>query len=356
MQEKSSFTSFVASWFQRNFSDPEITSLLVTLLLAVVVLECFGRLLTPILISVVFAYLLLSGVRFLKRMHFPRLIAVWLIFLVFLAVIGLALFFLLPALWKQLSNLSKQLPSLVNHGVTWFNYLKTSYPNLLTNINSDSMLVNFQTQISSLGQWLFSYSLTSIAGIIEFILYFILVPVMAFFFLKDSAIITKWMTRFLPTHRSVLDRVWKEVNQQIGNYVRGRVIEIVVVGVVSVAVFSVLNLQYALLLGALVGVSVIVPYVGAIVVTIPIVAIALFQWGMSIQFVYLMIAYAVIIILDANVLVPILFAETMDLHPIVIIISVLFFGGIWGFWGVFFAIPLATVIKAVINVWPKRAH
>jgi putative permease len=77
------------------------------------------------------------------------------------------------------------------------------------------------------------------------------------------------------------------------------------------------------------------------------------QWGMEPHSLYLIIAYAVIIILDANVLVPLLFAETMDLHPVVIILSVLVFGGIWGFWGVFFAIPLATVADAVLRAWPK---
>ena len=64
--------------------------------------------------------------------------------------------------------------------------------------------------------------------------------------------------------------------------------------------------------------------------------------------------YIVIQMLDGNVLVPLLFSEAVNLHPVAIIVAVLFFGGIWGLWGVFFAIPLATLIKAVINAWPKR--
>jgi putative permease len=68
---------------------------------------------------------------------------------------------------------------------------------------------------------------------------------------------------------------------------------------------------------------------------------------------YVLIAYTVIQTLDGVVLVPLLFSEAVNLHPVAIIVAILFFGGLWGFWGVFFAIPLATVVKAVIAAWPR---
>jgi len=68
-----------------------------------------------------------------------------------------------------------------------------------------------------------------------------------------------------------------------------------------------------------------------------------------------MIAYGIIQALDGNLLVPLLFSEAVNLHPVTIIVAVIFFGGLWGFWGVFFAIPLATLVKAVLNAWPT-AH
>ena len=67
-----------------------------------------------------------------------------------------------------------------------------------------------------------------------------------------------------------------------------------------------------------------------------------------------MIAYAVIQALDGNLLVPLLFSEVVNLHPVAIILAILFFGGLWGFWGIFFAIPLATFVKAVLNAWPRK--
>ena len=107
-----------------------------------------------------------------------------------------------------------------------------------------------------------------------------------------------------------------------------------------------------MLLAAVTGFSVLVPYVGATVVTFPVAAVAYAQWGPGADMGWVLFAYAVIQALDGNVLVPLLFSEAVDLHPVAIIAAVLFFGGVWGFWGVFFAIPLATVVAAVIRAWP----
>ena len=120
--------------------------------------------------------------------------------------------------------------------------------------------------------------------------------------------------------------------------------------------FAIMDLRYTVLLGVLVGFSVLIPYIGAAFVTIPVAIVALFQWGVSPEFWYLMVAYGIIQALDGNLLVPILFSEAVSLHPLYIIIAVLFFGGIWGFWGVFFAIPLATLVKALANAWSPPAN
>ena len=108
-----------------------------------------------------------------------------------------------------------------------------------------------------------------------------------------------------------------------------------------------------MLLSVVVGVSVLVPFIGAAVVTVPVVLVALFQFGWGSELAWLTVAYLVIQILDGNVLVPLLFSEVNNLHPVAIILAVLFFGGLWGLVGVFFAIPLATVVLAVVNAWPR---
>src|SRR5262249_1829819 len=151
-------------------------------------------------------------------------------------------------------------------------------------------------------------------------------PLIVYFLLKDKKQILKWCASFLPPKRHLTQEVWQEVNQQIGNYIRGKVVEIVIVALVSTIAFFWLGLNYAILLGVLVGLSNIIPYVGIIIVTIPVAIIAYLQWGWSMNLAYLGIAYAIINLIDGNLLAPLLFSETMKLHPVAVIMAVIVFG------------------------------
>lgn len=93
-----------------------------------------------------------------------------------------------------------------------------------------------------------------------------------------------------------------------------------------------------------------IPFIGAAVVTIPVVMMSFFQWGWSDSTLYALMAYTIIQALDANVLIPWLFSEVVDLHPIAIVVAILIFGSLWGITGVFFAIPLAALVSSVLNV------
>ena len=165
--------------------------------------------------------------------------------------------------------------------------------------------------------------------------------------------IIDWALQFLPRDSELSFQVWVEVDQKIAKYIRGKFIEIAIVWAVTYVTFAFMGLDFSLLLSFLVGISVIIPFVGAIAVTFPVAIIAYVQWGLAADFWYLLLAYQIIQILDGNVLVPLQFSEVVDMHPAAIIIAVLVFGGLWGVWGVFFAIPLATLIQAVLNAWPS---
>jgi putative permease len=230
------------------------------------------------------------------------------------------------------------------------------YPDFVQVAHIQNMLQGVNEKIISVGEKLLSDSFSSLGDLGALLIYLILVPLMIFFMLKDKVILLLNLSALLPTERLLIKQVGSEMNSQIANYIRGKVIEIIIVGLVSTITFVFMDLRYAVLLGVLVGFSVLIPFIGAAVVTIPVGIVALFQWGVSPEFWYLIIAYGVIQALDGNLLVPVLFSEAVSLHPVYIIIAVLFFGGLWGFWGVFFAIPLATLVKAVGTAWssPKE--
>jgi putative permease len=354
MTHKNPLLYAITNWFNRTFSDPAAVSLFFMLLFGFLFLEFFGSLFMPVIVSIIIAYLLHAPVTFLERWKVPHLLAVVIVYALFIGLLVFALIVLIPLLWKELSNLIQELPLAFNHSQTWLLQFKQKYPKYFADMELQNAILFFRDQSARVGQFILHYSLGWIPGAIQVILYFVLVPLLVFFFLSDSKQILNWFSRFMPNHRTLVTQVWSEVHGKIGAYVRGRVLEIVIVGVITSFVFAILELQYSVLLGALVGLSVIVPYIGAVVVTIPVIIIALMQWGLSAHFSYLLIAYALIIVLDGNLLVPLLFSGSMSLHPVVIIISVIVFGAFWGFWGIFFAIPLATLVNAVLHAWPSR--
>jgi len=345
----------VTTWYRRYFSHPQAVLLVLILIISSVVIFYFGHMLAPALAAAVIAYLLEGTVSQLERRGFPRLLAVIIVFSVFLTVLIFLLLGLMPILSRQGSNFVQELPRMINEGRELLLRLPQSYPNVVTAAQVDTVIGAIRSGISGLGQSVLSISLASISTIITVLIYLVLGPVLVFFFLKDKHQLVAWFTGFLPRDRAVLERVYSEMDEQIGNYVRGKVYEIFIVGGITYAAFSFWGLSYAPLIAVLVGFSVIVPYLGAAVVTLPVVLAGYLQLGWGSDFVGIMVTYGIIQALDGNLLVPLLFSDVVNIHPVAIIISVLVFGGLWGFWGVFFAIPLATLVKSLLNAWPRAS-
>ncbi len=342
--------NFVSAWYQRYFSDPQAAVLVVLLLATCLVIYFMGQMLTPLIAAVVIAYLLEGPVSKLER-RISRLAAVLLVFNLFLLFMVFLLLFLLPIISRQASQFFQEVPNMINRGQDLLMRLPEQYPQFVSESSIKDIILSLSGDISNIGQSVLSVSFASIPLII---IYVVLVPLMIFFFMKDKIIILAWMSRFLPSDRALVHDLWEEMDAQIGNYIRGKVYEIIIIGVASYIVFKLFGLNYASLLAILVGLSVLIPYIGAATVTIPVAVVAYFQWGMGPEFTWLLVSYFVIQFLDGNVLVPILFSDAVNIHAVAIIAAILVFGGLWGFWGVFFAIPLATLVKALINVWPTH--
>ncbi|MEH6503243.1 MAG: AI-2E family transporter [Cycloclasticus sp.] len=342
----------IKQWFNRLLSNPEALALVGTLLVGLLVILWVGEMLSPVLASLVIAYLLEGMVVRFKSIGLARKAAVIVSFSFFMALLSYMVFGLIPLLSIQTVQLAQQLPTMLNHGVELFMALPQKYPNFISEEQVKLLFSQASTEAVKYGQELLSFSAASVLSFVTLIVYLLLVPMMVFFFLMDKDDIIKWFAAYLPTNRRLTKEVWATVNLQIANYVRGKVWEIMIVWVVCYIAFSLLGLNYAVLLSFLVGLSVLIPYVGATVVTIPVLLVAYVQWNWGNEFIFLMTVFLIIQALDGYVLVPLLFSEVVNLHPVAIIVAILFFGGIWGFWGVFFAIPLATLVQAVMIAWP----
>lgn len=350
--------TIIINWFRRLFANQQVVILALLLAAALIIVVFFGDILGPVLAALVLAYLLEGVVRAVVRAGASRRYSVPLVFSLFVVATAAIVFGLAPLLSRQLTQLVQQVPVMFGHGQDLLMQLPARYPSVFTEDQVVQIIGRIRGEVAALGQAVLSQSLASVVSLITFMVYLILVPLLVFFFLKDKEQLLLWFRHYLPRERGLARRVWRDVDRQIGNYIRGKFWEILVVWFASYLAFSLLGLQFAVLLSLVVGLSVIIPYIGATVVTLPIFAVGLYQFGWSTDLAVLMIVYGVIQALDGNVLVPVLFSEVVDLHPIAIIVAILFFGGIWGFWGVFFAIPLATVVQAVLKAWPdeEAAH
>ena len=346
--------NFINTWYKRYFTDPQASLLVILLAFGLIILVTMGKMLAPLLAALIIAYLLEGAVSKLQAKDISRFISVNVVYSLFLVFMAFILFGLMPLLSKQVSQFFQEVPEMMRNIQGLLLRLPEQYPDLVSEEYVWELNSNLRDSFSALGQNVLSFSLASMPAVVTILVYLILVPLMIFFFLKDKVVVIDWMASFLPKERHLVNEVWVEMDAQIGNYVRGKFNEILIVGSASYIVFVILGLNYAFLLAMVVGLSVLIPYIGAAIVTLPVALVGYFQWGLNADynFTWLMISYFVIQFLDGNVLVPILFSEAVNLHPIAIIVAILVFGGLWGFWGVFFAIPLATLVKALINVWP----
>lgn len=342
-------------WYLRYFTNEETTYMVFIALCAFAVLFFLGSLLTPLFVAIILAYLMQGMVVHLKRYGLPHVLSVSIVFTFFISILSACLFGLLPLVWSQaLRLIDDQLPVWLRKAQETLSNLVDAYPDYFSETQVAVLTESMNAKIGQWGEALLSLSIHSVPSIFGLMIFLVLVPVLVFFLLKDRERLTNDLVQLLPARRPIMNQVWTEMNRQMANYVRGKVIEIIIVGGVTFACFTTLGLKYAALLSLVVGLSVLIPFIGAALATIPVFVVAYFQMGWGSDLATVMIVYAILQALDGNVLVPLLFSEAVNLHPVAIVTAVLVFGGLWGVWGVFFAIPLATLVKALWTAWPTH--
>ena len=346
----------ISNWFNQRFSDPQVVILWLLLLGGFLTIFLLGEMLQPVFVGLIIAYLLEGIVTPMTYLRIPRSIAVYITFLIFMVCLVMMMIGLLPLLSRQIGQLIQDLPTLIANGQKQLMQLPHRHPEFISEYQLQALINFLKSELTRVGQNALMFSVASLKNIITLLVYLVLVPLLVLFFMKDKDRILSWLGSFLPQNMDLATEVWVEVNTQVANYVRGKIWEIIIVWISNYLVFLILGVHFAMLISFFIGLSVLVPYIGATVITLPVVLMAFFQWGFDSHFVYTIIAFAVIQLIDGNILVPLLLSEVVNLHPVAIIMAVLVFGGLWGFWGLFLAIPLATLVHAVIKAWFSKTQ
>ena len=345
--------TFLKNFFQKYFYDDEHYAAVFFLFIGLIVLYFFGGILAPILISILIAYLLNGLMTFLENKGNSKILSLSMT-LIFFSIFYFSIFLLFPFLSRQILLLVSDIPQIFETVNLFLSSQLKEYSDIFSENQINEVLANSLNYIPTILQNALLQLNSGFSTIMNAILYLIIIPFLVFFLLKDKDYFLENLKLFLPNKRELLSKIWTDLNLQLYGYLKGKGLEMLIVALVTAMVFSFQGVNYSIILALLIGLSVLIPYVGAILVTIPVIIIGLFQWGLDSSFYIYLFSYLLIQALDGNVLMPLLLGREVKLHPVYIITAVLIFGGIWGFWGLILAIPIATFLRAIVVAWPIK--
>ena len=335
--------------FDRFLRDHELITFMATVFAMCAVTYLAAIHIPALIVGILLAYLLEGVVSRLMMWGSPRLFAISSTMLLSILGIVLLLLVAIPKLAGQIANLANNFPTI--------DEIKKMFHDQPEWVGE---YFEWEQVAEDTGEWIktgaeafVGTTVANVGGLFSIIVYVVLIPMLVFFLLNDKEKIIGWVNRFIPSSR-MTESLKEQLDEQFGAYVRGKVIEALVIFTATFIAFLFLDVQYAFTLAVAVGLSVIIPYVGAIAVTFPVVVLGLLQFGLTSEFWWLIGIYTAIQVFDGQFLVPLLFSEVVRIHPVAILVSILLFGALWGIWGVFFAIPLASLIKSIILVVEKQ--
>lgn len=378
--------NLLKKWYRRNFSAPGTVEFALVLVAVFVVIYWFMWLVGPLVVALCFAYVLDWGVMWVqKRFHLNRSCSTGIIMTLFIGICVGVLVFVAPRVVKQGTDFynavvlysqdtmqqNVEMGDSLEHSDALsgsaldaaiarklYSFVETMpdpLPSMLSQDSIESFSRNIRTSLmSNTAQILKDKIMPSVVNVMSWAINLIIVPIFIFLMLLDKHVLQRRMLRYvLPSDSALIHRFWPNLNSMMHSYVNGSLMHILISGIANCALFWAFGLNYAVLLGIAMGFSVVIPYVGAVLVGVPVIFFGALQFGFTALFFWFIGAWLILQLLDSYVLTPMLFSKTMDLDTFSILCAILIFGTLWGFWGVVFSIPLARLIDTLISQWPR---
>jgi len=303
----------------------------------------------PILLSLILTFLLDPIVQALEGEKIGRTTSIFIVYFLGIALVALLMTLIGPPNWKGMLNaLKADFPRYIASAIE---YLKGLLAGLQIHF---PFIENYDLpgKLSTSAQQLFGMILKETPkSAMRIGSLFLLVPLFSFFFLRDSKRIVRSLISLAPNRyfEMVLD-IYDHVSWQLAHFIRGRVIEALIVGFVVYLGLSLTDIRYAPILGIIAGVTNLLPYIGPIIGMVPGIVIALVDLGLGGQFWWIVCVYLLIgqIILDNFILIPILISRVSNLHPLWVILAIVMGGKLYGVIGMIIGVPIASVIKIAI--------
>lgn len=302
--------------------------------------------LTPFVIGVFLSYILEPIVAYLQSKGFERKKAVILVYFILVISIVVLLFYIIPLILYELGEMAQMFPDYTKevekHVIFFRNLYKTQLPQAIQQIINRTIqrfemgILDFLHRASSTILSLFPHFFSAILG-----------PIIAFYILKDLDILKKnLLTILLKVDNKAVFWI-KNIDKTIGHYIRCQFIICLTIALMTTFVLFLLKVDFALVIGLIAGIFNIIPYFGPIIGAIPAVAIALMKYPDKIP--WIILSFFIIQEVESGIISPNIMGESVGIHPLTVIFSLLIGNSFFGIWGLLLAVPVAALLKMLLE-------
>ncbi|ROY65118.1 AI-2E family transporter [Enterococcus faecium] len=312
------------------------------------ILKMLSAIFLPLLVAGFIYYMFDPIVVFLEKHRIPRVFGFLLTFLVVIILVVLTVM-KVPQLMEQTIQLTQSLPTYADETSKWLNELAQREE--FKNFNLEEQLASANLSLSNLFNIILVSLSASVSKIISFMMQFFIllftVPFILLFMFKDGHKFIDALSHFFPKAiRKELRQTVKELNETLSAYISSTILDALIIGVMSFLAMRIFDQPYSLLLAVICGITNIIPYVGPFIGAVPAIIVGLFI--SPFQALYMALSIFVIQQLDGNLIKPLLFGKSMNIHPLTIILVLIGAGSVAGILGMLICIPVYAVIKTII--------
>lgn len=305
-----------------------------------------GGLVRVVIIAFIVAYLLNPLINWIESRGMGRTTATIAVFFVILVVTGYILFLVLPLVVDELKAARESMAS--GQASDKLFKIKSSIEEKLALIGIKDLDIMERTRnyFVNAGNELFRYLLNAVSIVTNLII----IPFISFFLVKDIRLIKKQFIRMVPNRffEFTLNVIHK-MDLQLGNFIRGQILESAIIGCLAIIALWMLNVDYYIVLGAFAGIANIVPYIGPVAGVIPPVLVSLYETGDLALAGYITLSFVLIQLIDNGVLKPVVVGGSVDLHPLLVLLAVIIGGKFFGILGMVLSIPVTGFLKVIIR-------
>ena len=313
------------------------------------ILRMASAIIMPLIIAGFFYYMFNPVVLFLEKHRVPRVLGYLLTLIVLLVIVFLTIMNILPQLVDQAVQLTSSIPAYADETSRWLTEIMQREE--FRSLNLEEQFASANLSLSNLFNILLVSLTGSVSRILSFMMQFFIllftVPFILLFMFKDGHKFIDALSPFFPQAiRGELRQTVRELNETLSAYISSTIVDAVIIGVMSFIAMTIFKQPYSLLLAVVCGVTNIIPYVGPFIGAVPAIIVGLFI--SPFQALYMALSILVIQQLDGNVIKPLLFGKTMNIHPLTIILVLIGAGSVAGIMGMLICIPVYAVIKTLV--------